>query len=64
MTRDVRWPRRLVSVGLIAMLTGILDPMEGSVVILAGTAVRRARAAQDIATQAVARSSILARLRA
>lgn len=64
MTRDVRWPRRLVSAGLIAMLTGILDPIEGSVVILAGTAVRRARAAQDIAAQAVARSSFLARLRA
>jgi hypothetical protein len=31
------WSRSLVTVGGISMLVGALDPMEGSVVILAGT---------------------------
>jgi hypothetical protein len=31
------WSRILVIVGSIAMLVGVLDPMEGSVVILAGS---------------------------
>jgi purine-cytosine permease-like protein len=31
------WSRILIIVGSIAMLVGILDPLEGSVVILAGT---------------------------
>lgn len=39
MNRNARWSRILVIVGLVGMLAGILDPMEGSVVILAGTAV-------------------------
>ena len=34
-----RWSRRLVIAGLVAMVAGALDPLEGSVVILAGTAV-------------------------
>lgn len=33
-----RWPRILVIVGLAAMVTGALDPLEGSLVILPGTA--------------------------
>lgn len=39
MKRNARWSRTLVIVGLVAMLAGILDPMEGSLVILAGIAV-------------------------
>lgn len=31
-----RWPRLLVIVGLVAMVLGALDPLEGSLVILAG----------------------------
>jgi hypothetical protein len=38
MNRNARWSRTLVIVGLVAMLAGILDPMEGSLVILAGIA--------------------------
>lgn len=33
------WPRRLLLIGTIAMFVGLLDPMEGSVVILAGVAL-------------------------
>ena len=33
------WSRRLVIVGLIALAIGTLDPLEGSVVILAGIAI-------------------------
>ena len=33
------WSRILVIVGSIAMLAGVLDPLEGSVVILAGSAL-------------------------
>ena len=32
-----RWSRILVIVGLIAMLIGVVDPLEGSLVILPGT---------------------------
>lgn len=39
MNRNARWPRILVIAGLVAMLAGILDPLEGSLVILAGIAV-------------------------
>ena len=39
MNRNARWPRLLVIAGLVAMLAGILDPLEGSLVILAGTAM-------------------------
>lgn len=39
MNGNARWSRPLVIVGLVAMLAGILDPMEGSVVVLAGIAV-------------------------
>ncbi|MEX1185545.1 MAG: hypothetical protein WEA80_03065 [Gemmatimonadaceae bacterium] len=39
MNRSARWPRILVIVGLVAMLAGILDLMEGSLVILAGIAL-------------------------
>lgn len=35
-TREL-WPRVLVVVGSIAMLVGVLDPLEGAVVILAGS---------------------------
>lgn len=31
------WPRRLLIAGLIAMVVGALDPLEGSSVILLGT---------------------------
>jgi hypothetical protein len=34
-----RWPRRLILIGLIAMVGGAVDPLEGSVVILAGSAL-------------------------
>jgi hypothetical protein len=33
----VRWSRILVTVGLIAMVIGIIDPLEGSLIILPGT---------------------------
>jgi hypothetical protein len=33
------WPRVLVIVGLVAMAIGALDPLEGSLVILPGTAL-------------------------
>lgn len=33
-----RWPRILVIVGLAAMVIGAFDPLEGSLVILPGTA--------------------------
>jgi purine-cytosine permease-like protein len=33
------WSRILIIVGSIAMLVGVLDPLEGSVVILAGSAL-------------------------
>lgn len=32
-----RWSRILVIVGLVAMVLGVLDPLEGSLVILPGT---------------------------
>lgn len=38
MSGHARWARTLVIVGLVAMLAGILDPMEGSLVVLAGIA--------------------------
>jgi MYXO-CTERM domain-containing protein len=34
-----RWPRILVIVGLVAMVAGALDPLEGSIVIVAGAAL-------------------------
>jgi hypothetical protein len=37
MSGAYRWSRILVTVGLIAMLIGALDPLEGSLVILPGT---------------------------
>ena len=37
MSRD--WSRRLVIAGLVLMMAGVLDPLEGSVVILGGTAL-------------------------
>jgi len=33
------WPRRLLIAGIVAMFAGFLDPMEGSIVILAGVAL-------------------------
>ena len=33
------WSRRLVIIGLVALAVGTLDPLEGSVVILAGIAL-------------------------
>jgi len=39
-----RWSRILVVVGLVAMVIGALDPLEGALVILPGTGlVARAR---------------------
>jgi hypothetical protein len=35
---DERWSRALVIVGLVAMVAGALDPLEGSIMILAGVA--------------------------
>ena len=37
--RPARWSRPLAVIGLLALLLGILDPLEGSVVILIGAAV-------------------------
>lgn len=39
MSRYARSSRVLVIAGLVAMLAGILDPMEGSLAVLAGVAV-------------------------
>ena len=36
---SARWPRVLVVAGLVMMLAGTVDPLEGSVLILAGIAV-------------------------
>jgi len=44
MKESGRWPRTLVIVGFIALLLGIVDPMEGSIVILAGSALALAGA--------------------
>lgn len=33
------WSRRFVIAGLVLMVAGVLDPLEGSVVILGGTAL-------------------------
>jgi hypothetical protein len=38
MSGKQRWSRPLVIIGVLAMLLGALDPLEGSVVILAGSA--------------------------
>lgn len=38
MNTDNRWGRPLIIIGLVAMLVGALDPLEGSIIILAGTA--------------------------
>jgi apolipoprotein N-acyltransferase len=37
MNKNSRWSRILVIVGLVAMAIGAIDPLEGSLVILAGT---------------------------
>ena len=34
-----RWPRILLIAGLVAMVAGALDPLEGSIVIVAGAAL-------------------------
>jgi apolipoprotein N-acyltransferase len=39
MIANSHWPRTLVIIGLVAMVLGVLDPMEGSIVILAGSAL-------------------------
>jgi hypothetical protein len=36
MNRPSRWARVSIIVGLVAMLIGVIDPLEGSLVILAG----------------------------
>ena len=38
-TSSSPWPRRLLLAGTIAMFVGVLDPLEGSIVILAAVAV-------------------------
>lgn len=38
MERSQRWPRRLLIGGCLLMVLGAADPLEGSVVIVAGTA--------------------------
>ena len=37
MNRSGWWPRILVIVGLVNMVAGLLDPMEGAIIILAGS---------------------------
>lgn len=37
MPRNWRWPRILAVVGLVAVVIGTIDPLEGSIVILLGT---------------------------
>jgi phosphotransferase system glucose/maltose/N-acetylglucosamine-specific IIC component len=37
MKNSLNWPKILLITGFIAMLIGIIDPLEGSVVILAGS---------------------------
>ena len=39
MVKDGRMPRAIVIIGLVAMLAGVLDPLEGSIAILAGIAL-------------------------
>lgn len=39
MTGGNRWSRMLIIVGLVAMVIGALDPLEGSLVILPGVAL-------------------------
>jgi len=34
-----QWPRTLVAIGLVAMVVGALDPLEGSLIILPGLAL-------------------------
>lgn len=34
--QGTKWPRRLIGLGLLAMVVGALDPLEGSLVILPG----------------------------
>lgn len=34
-----QWPRTLVAVGLVAMVVGAVDPLEGSLIILPGLAL-------------------------
>lgn len=37
MKKGLNWPKILLIIGFIAMLIGMIDPLEGSVVILAGS---------------------------
>jgi hypothetical protein len=37
--RPARWSRPLAVIGLLALFLGVLDPLEGSIVILVGAAV-------------------------
>jgi hypothetical protein len=37
MNKAINWPKILLIIGFIGMLIGMVDPMEGSVVILAGS---------------------------
>jgi hypothetical protein len=39
MDRRSRWARILVIIGLVAMVIGLIDPLEGSLIILPGLAV-------------------------
>ncbi|GEO94282.1 hypothetical protein [Kocuria turfanensis] len=39
MSARIRWSRWLVAAGLLGLLVGALDPLEGSLVILAGAAL-------------------------
>jgi hypothetical protein len=39
MNERTKWPRTLVIVGLLAMVIGAIDPLEGSLLILPGTAL-------------------------
>ena len=38
MTANARWSHLLVILGLVAMIVGAIDPLEGSIIILAGAA--------------------------
>lgn len=39
MTKKTKWPRIIYIIGVIAMIIGALDPLEGSVVIVVGSAL-------------------------
>ena len=58
-----RWSRILVVVGLVAMVIGALDPLEGALVILPGTGlVARPTACAILSPRRAAHSEALDRI--